>query len=131
MQSKKIGKITPNGVFLERHEYNTVLFLTNLGYDISLIPPSHIPNVRTPDFTMDGLRWEMKSPKGKSRSTLEHAFQSAAKQSENIIFDLRRIDFPEEKSLCILSRLMTTSKRAKKLGVITKSQKIIWFPFDG
>ena len=75
---------------------------------------------------MNGLKWEMKSPKGKSRSTLEHAFQAAVKQSENIIFDLRRTDFPEEKSLATLSKLMMTSKRAKTLGIITKSKKITW-----
>lgn len=130
MRQKNKGKIIPNGVSLEKHEYETVLFLTTLGYDIELIPPSHIPKVKTPDFKISNLAWEMKSPKGKSRSTLEHAFQAAVKQSENIIFDLRRIDFPEEKSLATLSRLMATSKRAKRLGIITKSKKLLWFPFD-
>ena len=126
----KKGKIIPNNVLLEKHEYATVLFLTNLGYNIELIPPSNILNAKTPDFAMNGLRWEMKSPKGKSRSTLEHAFQSAVKQSENIIFDLRRTDIPLKKSLAILTKLMITSKRAKKLSVITKTQDFLHFPFD-
>ena len=129
MSSRK-GKIIPNGVSLEKHEYDTVLFLTTIGYDIELIPPSHVPSVKTPDFIMDGLQWEMKSPKGKSRSTLEHAFQSAVKQSENIVFDLRRTDIPLEKALTTLSRLMNTSKKARKFSVITKQQKLIHFPFD-
>lgn len=129
MKSRK-GKIIPNGVSLEKHEYETVLFLTTLGYDIELIPPSHIPNARTPDFIMENLRWEMKSPKGKSRSTIEHAFQAAVKQSENIIFDLRRTDIPLNKALIALSKLMKTSKKAKRLMVITKQQKLQHFPFD-
>ena len=130
MVKLKNGIITPNGVSLEKHEYDTVLFLTTIGYNIELIPPSHIPNVRTPDFIMNSLQWEMKSPKGKSRSTLEHAFQSAVKQSENIVFDLRRTDIPLDKSLMTLSKLMQTSKKAKRLSVITKQQKLLHFPFD-
>lgn len=130
MVGVKRGKIIPNGVSLEKHEYDTILFLTTLGHDIELIPPSHRPNEKTPDFKMGRLKWEMKSPKGKSRSTIEHAFQTAVKQSENIIFDLRRIGIPEAKAIAALSRLMGTSKRTKRLGVITKKQKFLQFPFD-
>ena len=122
---KKTGKIIPNGVSLEKHEYDTVLFLTTLGYDIELIPPSHIPNIRTPDFKMNGLKWEMKSPKGKSRSTLEHAFQTAMKQSVNIVFDLRRIQMPNDKAVATLERLFSYSKGVKHLLVISKERKLL------
>lgn len=123
MQSQKKGSITPNGVSLEKHEYDTVLFLTTLGYDIELIPPSHVPNRRTPDFKMNSLEWEMKSPKGKTRSTLEHAFQTAMKQSVNIVFDLRRIQMPNEKAVTILEQLFNYSKGIKNLLVISKGRK--------
>ena len=126
----KSGSIIPDGVSLEKHEYDTVLFLTTLGYKIRLIPPSLAPNTRTPDFEMIGLKWEAKSPKGKSRYTLEHAFQAATKQSENIIFDLRRTSIPDNKCKTTLSKLMKTSKRAKRLGIITKKRELVWFPFD-
>ena len=119
------GKITPNGVSLEKHEYDTVLFLTTLGYDIELIPPSLIPNMHTPDLKMNGLEWEMKSPKGKSRSTLEHAFQTAVKQSVNLIFDLRRIQMPNDKAVQILEQLFHYSKSIKRLLVITKGRKLL------
>ncbi len=75
----KIGKIIPNGVSLEKHENETIVFFTNLGRNIELIPPSNIPKTKTPDFTMDGKSWEMKSPQGKSRVTVEHASKRAAK----------------------------------------------------
>ena len=122
---KKTGKIIPNGVSLEKHEYDTVLFLTTLGYDIELIPPSHIPNIRTPDFKMNGLKWEMKSPKGRSRSTLEHAFQTAMKQSVNIVFDIRRIQMPNDKAVATLERLFSYSKSVKHLLVISKERKLL------
>ena len=50
----KIGKIIPNGVSLEKHENDTVIFFTNLGFNIELIPPSNTPKAKTPDFIMDG-----------------------------------------------------------------------------
>lgn len=127
---KKTGKIIPNGVSLEKHEYDTVLFLTTLGYDIELIPPSHIPNIRTPDFKMNGSKWEMKSPKGKSRSTLEHAFKVAVRQSPNVLFDLRRVQIPEEKAIDILSKLVKSSREIKKLLVVTKSDKLLQYGID-
>lgn len=127
MQRKKNGVINPNGVSLEKHEYDTVLFLTTLGYDVELIPPSHIPNRHTPDFKMNGLEWEMKSPKGKSRSTLEHAFQAAMKQSVNILFDLRRVQIPNEKAISTLKHLFDHSKSIKHLLVITKERKMLEF----
>ncbi len=37
----KKGKITPNGVSLEKHEYDTVLFFTELGCDVELLPRSN------------------------------------------------------------------------------------------
>lgn len=51
---EKKGTITPNGVTLKEHEYATVVFLTEQGYDIELIPRSNVEGVHTPDFKMLG-----------------------------------------------------------------------------
>ena len=48
------GTIVPNGVILETHEMATVVFLTELGYDIELIPKSNIEGIHTPDIRMSG-----------------------------------------------------------------------------
>lgn len=89
----KKGKIIPNGVILEKHEYKTILLFTEMGSDIELIPKSDKKGVRTPDIIMDGLKWEMKSPKGKGRWLLENTLQKAVRQSPNVIIDLDRIKF--------------------------------------
>ena len=123
----KIGKITPNGVSLEKHESDTVVFFTNLGYNIELIPPSNTPKSKTPDFMMDGKAWEMKSPQGKSRVTVEHAFKRAAKQSENIIIDLRRTKIPTDQTKTALEKLFKTSRRVRNLKVITREQQLLDF----
>ena len=123
----KIGKITPNGVSLEKHENETVVYFTNLGYNIELIPPSNTPKAKTPDFMMDGKAWEMKSPQGKSRVTVEHAFKRAAKQSENIIIDLRRTKIPTDQVKTSLEKLFKVSRRIRNLKVITREQELLDF----
>ena len=121
----KTGKIIPNGVKLETHEYNTVLFFTTLGKTVELIPPSNVPHTRRPDFIMNGIEWEMKSPKGQTRSNLEHAFQAAVKQSVNIVFDLRRMQMPSDKAVTITKQLFGYSKNAKRLTIITKDGELL------
>ena len=73
----KRGKIIPNGIALEAHEFSTILYFTELGKTIELIPASHTPGAKTPDFKMNGVLWEMKCPQGKSKTTLEHAFKKS------------------------------------------------------
>ena len=121
----KIGKITPNGVSLEKHENDTVVFFTNLGHNIELIPPSNTPKAKT--LMMDGKAWEMKSPQGKSRVTVEHAFKRAAKQSENIIIDLRRTKIPTNQTKTALEKLFGSSRRVRNLKVITREQQLLDF----
>lgn len=123
----KIGKITPNGVSLEKHENETVVYFTNMGYNIELIPPSNTPKAKTPDFMMSGKAWEMKSPQGKSRVTVEHAFKRAAKQSENIILDLRRTKIPTDQAKTSLEKLFKASRRIRNLKAITRGQGLLDF----
>lgn len=60
-KSTRVGKIIPNGVKPELHEMDTILYFTNLGKDVELIPASHTPGNKTPDFIIDGLKWEAKN----------------------------------------------------------------------
>ena len=90
MRKNKQGKLTANGVILEKHEMATVVFLLNLGHDIELIPKSNQRGVHTPDMWMEGQKWEMKSPKGEGEYLMANTIQKAVKQSHYIIIDLRR-----------------------------------------
>lgn len=123
-QNHKEGRIIPNGVSLEKHENDTIVFFTNLGYTIELIPPVLTPNSKTPDFMMLGQSWEMKSPLSSSKNAIERSFKKAAQQSENIILDLRRTTAESTKAIKICEKLFDSSKRVRKMKVITKNQKL-------
>ena len=124
---RRKGKIIPNGVILEPHEYETVTFLTEQGFNIELIKPTHTPKMKNPDIMMNGLIWEMKCPQGKSWKTVEQNFKAATKQSGNIVFDLRKYKGKEDEAIRCLKRRFHQTSKCRKLKIITKSQEILDF----
>ena len=123
----KKGKIIPNGVILEKHEYKTVLFFTELGIDVELIPKSEKEVVHAPDVIMNSLKREMKSPKGEGKYLMQNTIQKAVKQSEKIIIDLRRAKRSQERCLQELRKEFSNSRSLRRLRIITKSRRILDF----
>ncbi len=76
---------------------------------------------------MLGKAWEMKSPRGKSKTSLEHIIKRATKQSENIIIDLSNSKMEEETALKEIKRCFNQINACKRLKVITKDQKLLEF----
>ena len=121
----KKGIITPNGVLLKEHENATVVFLTELGYNVELIPKSNLKGVHTPDILIGRTKWEMKSPRGEGKYLIANTIQKAVKQSSNIIIDLRRTKRHQTKCLHELQKEFAKSNSIKQLKIITKNNKII------
>jgi hypothetical protein len=123
----KQGKITPNGVVLHTHENATVVFLTQQGFDIELLPPVQHKGAHTPDIKMLGLEWEIKSPKSNGKYTIEHSFRSALKQSPNVFFDIRGSKMPEQKCVAEIERRFNDFKKINRVMIITKQRKLLDF----
>ncbi len=119
------GILIQNGVHLQKHEYETIQLLLKNGYNIELIPPSQIKDFHTPDIIMNGLPWEIKSPQGDGKKTVQNIIQKAAQQSGNVIIDLRRIKMPEEKAISSFKQQFRLSKSLKRMKLITKTSDII------
>ena len=124
---KRKGKIIPNGVVLREHEYNTVLFLTELGMDVELVPKSNKFGAHTPDIKMSGLFWEMKAPKGEGKYLISNTIQRAVRQSANIIIDLRRTKRHQPKCLVEIEKEFLKSRSIKRIKVITKGKRLVDF----
>lgn len=120
------GTITPNGVKLEKHEYDTVLFFTNIGKNIELIQPSNTPHSHNADFFMDGVVWEMKSPKKADRRTIERCFYAASNQSESIIIDLRRTKGKHDSNMT-LQKCFKKTRKIRKMYIIKKDGKLEFY----
>jgi hypothetical protein len=125
--NKKQGTVITNGVSLEKHEFRTVSFLSSHGFNIELIPPSQVKYSRTPDLKMCGLKWEMKAPKKNGKNTFDNIERKALRQSENIIFDLRRCRASESTTTARLKKDFQLAKRWKNLIIITQSANLLTY----
>lgn len=121
----KKGKITPNGVVLLSHENATVVFLTDQGFDIELLPPVQLKGARTPDIRMHNLNWEIKCPRGDGKYTIEHSFRSALKQSPNIIFDIRKSKMSQQKCIAEIERRFNDFKKVSRVMIVTKRKGLL------
>lgn len=125
MVRKKIGKLTLNGVVPKPHEMEAIDFLTELGYDIKLIPTSKIKGIHSPDFMIDRQRWELKSPTGNGKYLIPNTIQRAVKQSGNVIIDLRKTKRNQERCIRELRKELKLSGSLKRVKVITKEHKLL------
>lgn len=121
------GILKNNGVHLEDHEYATVKLLLGIGLNIELIPTSQVKGMRTPDISINGVLWEIKSPTGGGKNTIKHTFQNATHQSNNIIVDLRRCKLQQDLAIKELEQRFSLSKRIRRMKIITNDEKIIDF----
>lgn len=121
----KKGQLIQNGVHLEKHEYQTVKLLINLGYDIELIPPAQIKGLQMPDIMLLGKPWEMKAPIGNGKNTIMHIMQCAGRQSCNVIIDLRRCKIETIEAIKKIEYYFKASKRIRNLIIIVNDEKII------
>ena len=111
----------------EKNEFEVARYFANRGKDIVFIRPSQIPNTHTPDILMDNVEWEIKSPLGNSKRTIEANFRHAVKQSHYIIFDLRRIKVPEKQCMTQLEKEFKGRPYVKRLLVIKKNGELFEF----
>ena len=109
----------------EPHEEYTAEYFARRGYDVTFLKTSNIKGSHSPDFLLIGRIWETKSPITYSDSSFEDNFKKAEKQSENVIFDLRRLNKTNE-SLYLKNLIKrSTSNRIKTLLVINREEKLL------
>lgn len=81
---------------------------------------------KAPDVDIDGTKWEIKSPKGGGKKTIDNNLRAAHKQSRSIVLDLRRTKLHQSKAIARLSHYLSAGPhKIKHLKIITKTQKVI------
>ena len=109
----------------EKHEFDTAKYFADLGKDVVFIKPIAIKGQHTPDIRMDGFEWEIKSPQGNSKRTIENNFRNAVMQSKYIIFDLRRIKLHDNQCVPKLEKEFRVRRYLKKLLIIKKDGTLL------
>lgn len=78
----------------------------------------------TPDVEITNIYWEIKSPTGKGKRTIQHQIHRALSQSKNIVFDARRTKLRIDKIRKDLLRYVAENKSIKRLILIEKDEEI-------
>lgn len=82
-------------------------------------------NHKTPDFIINGVKWELKSPTGTGKRNIERQLQTGIKQSKNIVFDARRSKIHIARIKNILNYQFRLAKSIKRIVLIDKSKNVI------
>jgi hypothetical protein len=105
------------------HEQRVAKILALAGHAVEFIPES---NTKTADILLDGVEFEIKSPKSANANSLEHILKKAVKQSCNIIIDTSRMkNIRDDNTRRFLINQARLRKQIKKLIMITKQGQII------
>lgn len=80
---------------------------------------------KSPDILLDGIEFEIKSPKTVSTNTLEHLLKRGLRQCSNLIIDTSRTKMRDDKMRSFLVMQMRKSKQIKRMLMITKRGQII------
>jgi predicted sulfurtransferase len=82
---------------------------------------------KTADIVVQGVEWEIKSPIGRSKSTISNQFQMAVKQSLNIVIDARRTEIEDGKIEKAIMLEMKKRSEIRRVIMITKFSKVLAF----
>ena len=110
----------------EKHEVDAAYILArHYRCVIEFIVPIDDFKRRTADIIMQNNVWEIKTPEGSSKYTIQKQIRRASKQAKNIIIDTRRTKLKFER--IEKQALFEISKRpaVKKVILIDKKEKIV------
>ena len=79
---------------------------------------------KTPDVTINGTDWEIKSPLGKSKHTIETQLKRASKQASHVVIDARRCKLHIAKIRSQLRHHGAIKTHIKKIILITKAEAV-------
>ena len=115
----------PAGTQPWSHELRVANILASAGYDVEFIATT--PH-KTADILLNGIEFEIKSPRTGKVNTLEHLVKRALRQSPNIIIDSSRTDgskLNDTKIRNYLINFVHQHRQIKRLIFLTRKGKII------
>lgn len=82
-------------------------------------------NAKTADLKIKNIFWELKSPIGDGKRTIQNNLRKANSQASNIVIDLRRCKMDEWRAISRLKYELTQAHGVKRLLVITKKGRVL------
>jgi hypothetical protein len=113
-------------VLPEEHELRTARILSeHFNTTVEFLVEHDGFMIKTPDIKMNGVEWEMKSPAGKSVTTINKQVERALQQSNRIIIDGYRCKIEDTIIERRLKYECEHRRAIKQLLFITKDKKVL------
>ena len=110
----------------EKHEVSAAWILArHYNCCIEFLKPLDGYKRKTPDFVMNALEWEIKSPTGNAKRTIRNNIDMAKIQSPNIVIDTRRTKHPDEWIEAELKKQCEIKKGIYRMTMITKDENVL------
>jgi hypothetical protein len=111
----------------EKHEVEAAWILArHFNTIVEFLIPIKGYKVKTSDIVLLGLIWEIKSPKGDSKTTVGNQFKAASKQrARHIVFDARRTKLTTNEILIKIKHEKKYRQSIKRVILITKESTVI------
>ena len=90
--------------------------------DVEFVPTTER---NTPDFLIDGVLWELKSPQGKGKNNIQRQLQYASHQSPNAILDASRSKMHATKIKREVEYQFKIIRSVKRLLFVSKDKKVV------
>lgn len=107
------------------HEMRAALIVANNYFrsDIVFLRPEVY---KTPDLEVNSVKWELKSPLGQGKKTIENNMRAARRQSKNLIIDFARMKLHQTKAMANIRYYMQKYPgQFEHVIVITKDSKVL------
>jgi hypothetical protein len=106
------------------HEISAALILANHYFksDVTFLRPE---SNKTPDIEVNNSKWEIKSPMGNGKKTIENNLRAARRQSKHIVIDLRRIKMHRMRAISRIRYFLSKQAHIKRVIIITKDESVI------
>ncbi len=79
----------------------------------------------TPDVSIGGVKWEIKSPVGVGGNNIQKNMREASSQSKNVVIDLRRSKLHQTRVIGYIKQFVDRYKKLNRVIVITKSKQTL------
>ena len=126
MKRYKGSVIIPAGLDIWDHELKTAQVFAKYVHTVEFLPQNQGQRMKTADVRINGVIYEIKSPKTDKLSAIERNLKKASKQSSNIIIDSRRMHKIHDSTIQkFLVQKLKQQKSIKKLYLVNRKHEII------
>ena len=93
---------------------------------VEMVPRVNNPEkIHTPDYLIDGLKFDLKEITGHGKSVLDNNCKKAKVQAENIIFDISETSLSVEQVMKQLASVYNSGRRGLNISVLKKENEIV------